>query len=251
MKKTTGSSATRFVYDEAGRLWGEYDAAGTLIQEFVWLDDLPVAVLRDNGSGGTNVFYVHPDHLGTPRAITRASDNQFVWKWDNTEAFGNAAPNENPSGLGTFAFNLRFPGQYWDSETGTAYNYFRTYDASIGRYIQSDPIGLFGGINTYAYVKGQPLKLIDPLGLDGRGGGGEGGDGPADFIACPLVAQSLIGLNVVGPFVLTKWACVYDCNMSCPKQEKFFVVQIQTSITPPLRFGCDSRTVRPFPLPGF
>ena len=164
VKKTTGSSSTRFVYDEAGRLWGEYDGAGNLIQEFVWLGDLPVATLRDNGTGGTNIYYVHPDHLGTPRAITRATDNQFVWKWDNTEPFGNSAPDENPSGLGVFAFNLRFPGQYYDVETGTHYNYFRDYDSALGRYVQSDPMGLQGGINLYGYVS-NPLTAIDPLGL--------------------------------------------------------------------------------------
>ena len=70
MKKDNGTTATRFVYDEAGRLWGEYSNTGALIQETVWLDDLPIATLRPNG-GGTDIFYVHADHLGTPRAITR------------------------------------------------------------------------------------------------------------------------------------------------------------------------------------
>lgn len=165
VKKTTGSSAVRFVYDEGGRLWGEYDAAGALLQETVWLDDLPVATLRDNGSGGTSIYYVHPDHLGTPRAITRAVDNQVVWRWDNTEPFGNSAPNENPSGLGVFEYNLRFPGQYFDVETGKHYNYFRDYDPRIGRYIESDPLGIDGGLNTYAYVRNSPLMLTDPKGL--------------------------------------------------------------------------------------
>ena len=166
VKKTGASSAVRFVYDEAGRLWGEYDGAGNLIQEFVWLGDLPIATLRSDGAGGTSIYYVHPDHLGTPRAITRASDNQLVWKWDNTEPFGNSAPDENPGGLGAFAFNLRFPGQYFDAETGLHYNYFRDYDPSIGRYVQSDPLGLAGGLNTYAYVYDNPLRYIDPKGLD-------------------------------------------------------------------------------------
>jgi RHS repeat-associated protein len=164
VKKDNGTSATRFVYDEAGRLWGEYSNTGALIQETVWLDDLPVATLRPNGSG-VDIFYVHADHLGTPRAITRPSDNQLRWKWDNTEGFGNSAPDENPNSLGNFAYNLRFPGQYFDAETGKHYNYYRDYDSSLGRYLQSDPIGLAGGINTYSYVDSRPLLLSDPSGL--------------------------------------------------------------------------------------
>jgi RHS repeat-associated protein len=81
------------------------------------------------------------------------------------EPFGTTAPENNPQSLGAFAFNLRFPGQYADQETGLSYNFFRDYDASTGRYAQSDPIGLAGGVNTYAYVNGQPTRYSDPLGL--------------------------------------------------------------------------------------
>jgi RHS repeat-associated protein len=109
-------------------------------------------------------YYVHPDHLGTPRAITRASDNGKVWEWSNTEPFGNNPPTENPGGFGAFKYNNRFPGQYFDQETDTYYNYYRDYDPSTGRYIQSDPIGLGGGINTYLYANANPLLFIDPTG---------------------------------------------------------------------------------------
>jgi RHS repeat-associated protein len=88
-----------------------------------------------------------------------------VWRWDTAEAFGATAPDQDPSSLGTFAFNQRFPGQVFDSETGLFQNWNREYNARTGRYAQSDPIGLGGGINTYGYVSSNPLSSVDPLGL--------------------------------------------------------------------------------------
>jgi RHS repeat-associated protein len=85
-----------------------------------------------------------------------------VWQWDS-EAFGNKLPESS----GGTEVNLRFPGQYYDSETGLYYNYFRYYDPATGRYLESDPIGLEGGLNTYGYVGGNPLYWVDPLGLSG------------------------------------------------------------------------------------
>src|SRR5437899_4415352 len=79
---------------------------------------------------------------------------------------GVNVPDENPSGLGAFEFPLRFPGQYADKETNLAYNYYRDYDAGIGRYVESDPVGLRGGLNTYAYVGGNPISIIDPFGRE-------------------------------------------------------------------------------------
>ncbi len=112
------------------------------------------------------LYYVHADHLGSPRMITRASDDQVVWYWDNVDAFGNNPAVEQPTATAPrFQYNLRFPGQYYDQETGTNYNYFRDYDAVTGRYVQSDPIGLKGGINTYLYTMGNPLKWTDSRGL--------------------------------------------------------------------------------------
>ena len=164
VKKTSGGSSRYFVYDESGRLLGEYNNAGTLIQETLWLGDIPVATLRPNGTGIIH-FYVHTDHLNTPRRLSRPSDNVIVWRWDS-DPFGVAGANEDPDGDSTpVAYNLRFPGQYLDAETGLRYNYFRDYDPATGRYAQSDPIGLKGGPNTYAYVSGNPIRLIDPFGL--------------------------------------------------------------------------------------
>ena len=81
------------------------------------------------------------------------------------DPFGNNAPNEDPSSLGTFTCNLRLPGRYFDKETNLYYNYFRDYAPLTGRYVQSDPIGLDGGVNTYAYVGNSPLDSFDPQGL--------------------------------------------------------------------------------------
>ena len=88
-----------------------------------------------------------------------------MWRWDTAEAFGGTLPDQDPSSLGTFVYNQRFPGQVFDQETGLFQNWNREYNARQGRYIQSDPIGLAGGINTFAYVGGNPLSNIDPKGL--------------------------------------------------------------------------------------
>jgi len=133
------------------------------VQETLWLGDIPVATLRPNGSS-VNIFYVHTDHLNTPRKVSRPSDNKLEWRWD-ADPFGTASPNQNPQGLGTFTYNLRFPGQYYMAETGLIQNVNRDYDPLTGKYVESDPIGLIGGINTYAYGGGSPTDFVDPSGL--------------------------------------------------------------------------------------
>ncbi|WP_081576311.1 RHS repeat-associated core domain-containing protein [Chromobacterium haemolyticum] len=112
------------------------------------------------------VFYVHNDQLGTPRAVVDGN-NVEVWRWEG-DAYGEQPPEQDPSGTGqAFVFNLRYPGQYYDVETGRMYNGWRDYDPSTGRYVQSDPLGLEGGQwSTYAYVEGNPSNAIDPSGLD-------------------------------------------------------------------------------------
>lgn len=115
-------------------------------------------------NNAADVYFVGSDHLNTPRVL---QDAQFRtrWRWES-DAYGDVPPNENPNGLGIVSLNLRMPGQYFDRESGLSYNYFRDYDPATGRYLQSDPIGLAGGINTYTYVGGNPISRIDPLGLD-------------------------------------------------------------------------------------
>jgi RHS repeat-associated protein len=168
MIEKSGTLGTRiFMQDESGHLIGEYDGGGNLIEETIWLGDIPVATLQPNGSGGVNILYVHTDHLNSPRKIAQPTSGTLVWRWD-ADPFGTASPNENPSGLGTFAYNLRFPGQYYQGETGLSQNVNRDCDPLVSKYIESDPIGLYGGINTYAYVEGNPLSFVDPSGLCGQ-----------------------------------------------------------------------------------
>jgi RHS repeat-associated protein len=134
----------------------------------VWLGDIPVATIRP-GTPAV-VYYVHTDHLNTPRRVTRPSDNKLMWTW-YSDPFGSELPNENPASGGTFKYNLRFPGQLYDAHAGLIYNYFRDYDSVIGRYVESDPMGLNGGWTTYAYVDGNPNSFNDLLGLLGAGHG--------------------------------------------------------------------------------
>jgi RHS repeat-associated protein len=169
VRKHVSGTSTYALYDDGGRWVGEYDDSGAPSQQVVWLGALPIAVLE--GSGGTQkLYYVEADALGTPRVVvdpTRGSTGTPVWRWELAgNSFGSAPPNQDPDGdTVPFVFNMRFPGQRYDSVSGLNQNYFRDYDASTGRYVQSDPIGLLGGISTFAYAGSAPLTQTDPFGL--------------------------------------------------------------------------------------
>ena len=165
-------SPTLSLYNEAGYWVGDYKgvSGGSIvpIQQMIWLDGLPVGVMVGATPGvAAKLHYIEADALGTPRVIIDPVRDVAVWRWElSGEAFGDSAPNQDPDGDATpFVFDLRFPGQRYDSATGLNYNYFRDYDAATGRYVQSDPIGLGGGINTYGYVGGNSLIGSDPRGL--------------------------------------------------------------------------------------
>ncbi|NYZ69968.1 hypothetical protein H0A36_28550, partial [Endozoicomonas sp. SM1973] len=171
--KELGSQTVIYSYDQNGQLLEEayYNASNQLFytRNYAWLGTQPIAMLEqwlnDKGqSTKQQVAYIHSDHLNTPRVATNAA-GQAVWQWQS-DAFGVGLANEDVDGDGQkTVVALRFPGQVYDPESGLHYNYFRDYAPNLGRYIQSDPIGLEGGLNTYAYVLGNPLKLIDPMGL--------------------------------------------------------------------------------------
>ncbi len=155
-------SNTYTLYDENGQWLGDYDNNGAVVQQAIWLDDLPVGVLAK-----TTLRYVQPDHLGTPRAVIDPVRDVAIWRWDlKGEAFGTTAPDQDPDKDGTvFVFDMRFPGQRYDALSGLNQNYFRDYEPGTGRYVQSDPIGLDGGISAYSYVGADPASYLDPLGL--------------------------------------------------------------------------------------
>jgi len=164
-------------------LLGEYDANGAIRFETIYLGDVPVGVVKPGATSGAtanaastpNLYQVYADHLGAPRLITDTRDN-IVWRWDSAEPFGASAPDQNPHGAGVFVYDQRLPGQVFDAETGLFDNWHRTYDARQGRYRQSDPIGLGGGINTYGYVGGNPISRIDPSGKNALLGAELGGE---------------------------------------------------------------------------
>ncbi len=168
---------------------------------------------------------------------------QAVWRWDQQEPFGVNVPDENPSGLGSFEFPLRFPGQYADKETNLHYNYFRDYDPSIGRYGESDPVGLRGGINTYLYVEALPIFLFDRTGaMPEVNGNVEPGFSPqndeCDRIDISILGVIKINISAIGDaFGCLKQCCVehdrcyarHGCNASSWKGWKGSPCQICNS----------------------
>jgi len=160
-KTTTAPTATtqRYFYDEQSHLIGEYTAGGSN-RDTIWLGDMPVATVDTTGSASV-VNFVIGDGLGTPRVVIDGTGTA-IWSWAYQ---GNPFGEQQPTSSTGYVLNLRFPGQYYDAESGLFHNGFRDYCQVCGRYIQSDPIGLAGGISTYATDLNNPLSYNDPLGL--------------------------------------------------------------------------------------
>jgi len=151
LRKSGSQGTTYFAPDQSGTLLAENDSGAWV--DYVWLGG---RLIGREVSGQLEA--VGDDQVGRPQVVTNASQT-VVWSaqnWPFTQSVtvSNSAP-----------LNLGFPGQYYDQETGLWNNGYRDYDSTLGRYVESDPIGLVGGVNTYAYVEDNPVSGVDLLGL--------------------------------------------------------------------------------------
>lgn len=165
VNSTGPASTVLYAYDAEHHLLGEYTATGVPLREYVWLGDVPVAMLvpAPSNTWGFEAYFIHTDHLNAPRVLVDRS-GRVRWRW-LSDPFGAGLAENNPSGVGAVTFNLRLPGQVFDPETGLHHNFHRDYDPVMGRYIESDPVGLVGGLNTYVYADNAPTRFTDSLGL--------------------------------------------------------------------------------------
>lgn len=162
-KRLPNNSITLFVYGQQGELIGEYDNTGNRVREYIYSDQEGIDLVAFVDANG-DIFYVHTDHLATPRMVSDASQT-IVWRWIS-DAFGMGAAIEDPDNDSTdVVLNHRFPGQYYDQESGLHYSLGGYYDPEHGRYLSSDPIGVEGGLNTFEYASSKPLSFYDERGL--------------------------------------------------------------------------------------
>ncbi|MDB6063389.1 MAG: Repeat family protein [Verrucomicrobiaceae bacterium] len=171
-KLQTKTQITQFTYAPDTRLL----SAGSTTQttHYIWLGGAPIAQIKKpvhQQQTQTTITYLHTDHLLTPRIATN-EQQKVVWRWQS-DAFGEALADSDPDKDGKHTnIQLRFPGQYADEESGLYYNVFRYYDPKLGRYTQSDPIGLGGGINSFSYALNNSISNFDTLGLSCTSSGG-------------------------------------------------------------------------------
>jgi RHS repeat-associated protein len=163
VRKSATGIGVEFAYNESGQLIAETDTVGADTRDIIWLDHLPIATFEPN----TGLLAIEPDHLGSPRQLVDLTTDDVLWRWPIVDnPFGEQVTDEDPDAdTNLVTFNLRFPGQYADAESGLSYNYFRDYEAGTGRYVESDPIGLETSISTYSYVDADPLSWVDSQGL--------------------------------------------------------------------------------------
>ena len=169
-----GIASAHFLYDDAdqqgkhptakrawsagqagkGHLIAEATTGGTTTTEYIYLGDVPLAMVTDADTVSPRINWLHTDHLGTPQ---KATDDSAAVVWDaTTTPYG-----ELTALTASITQPLRLPGQYADAETGLHQNWWRDYDPSLGRYLQADPIGLAGGASLYGYANANPVLYVD------------------------------------------------------------------------------------------
>lgn len=154
----TPAGTTHYAYDQQGHLLVEASNSGNTVREYIWLDDMPLAVVADVDTVSPKLWYVHADHLNRPIKMT---DGTKAVVWDAVyRPFGEVF-----SVTGSASNNLRFPGQYFLIEAGLHYNWNRHYDPTLGRYLQPDPLEFVDGASRFAYALSAPTMEIDPEGL--------------------------------------------------------------------------------------
>jgi RHS repeat-associated protein len=153
----TPAGTTHYVYDLSGRLIAEATNTGQTLREYIWLDDMPLAVVADVDTPSPKLWFAHPDHIDRPIKMT---DGTQAVVWDAIyRPFGAVH-----SITGSASNNLRFPGQYFLIESGLHYNWHRHYDPTIGRYLQADPLEFVNGPSLFAYALSSPAIHTDPDG---------------------------------------------------------------------------------------
>ncbi|WP_254058600.1 RHS repeat-associated core domain-containing protein [Dyella sp. S184] len=150
LRKTGTAGTTYFAPDQSGSLLAE-NPSGAWV-DYVWLNGRLIGRMAANQADA-----IDDDQVGRPQVVTDSGHN-IVWQAQNLAFTQNVT-------TASITLNLGFPGQYYDAETSAWNNGFRDYKSGLGRYIESDPIGQSGGINTYAYVGGNPLSRVDPYGM--------------------------------------------------------------------------------------
>jgi RHS repeat-associated protein len=154
----TPAGTTHYVHDLQGHLIAEANDIGQTLREYVWLDDMPLAVVADVATTNPQLWFVHADHVDRP---IRMTDGTQAVVWDAVYwPFGGEV-----SITGSASHNLRFPGQYFLLESGLHYNWHRHYDPTTGRYLQPDPLGFVDGPSLDAYALSAPTQFDDPEGL--------------------------------------------------------------------------------------
>jgi RHS repeat-associated protein len=139
-------------------LIAERDLLASTWKDYIYLENEPVVRIDKSSTNVDTLNFYHADHLGTPVAMTNASGTVIL----RTEYFPFGKVYSQ-TGSGTN--NLRFPGQYFDTETSLHYNWWRYYWNRIGRFYTVDPIGIKGGVNGYEYSRNNPIMNFDPEGL--------------------------------------------------------------------------------------